>query len=514
MCHLLFKRLHRRSGAAGSFRPAVAVVALILLSLGSLSVQWPALCRAGARTAPTPFDLVWSNTDENLIPLNPQWGWQLDHPGQSPDVNALCGGRPYASPCTTQSPSFDAPPPWSVSSYTCARNPRALPWGDGPSGGHANWMAATVEGTVTWAGRSHPRFGDDNYRLRLSRSDNAALTSGNGGTMALGFGARETVDHFTTPWWTQLRRAVEAGNGSAKALVDGKTAIVTGLLGINGAHSGQTELHPVYALAIRVNDDPADETWAIFVRNWGNEGWCSQDTHYLDLRDSTYTFRLPWRGSAAGFSVRGDRTVFRTNGAAASGPDVGPDPGRSVLVSFHLPAPDTNPRVHGELHLKWNVGGPAGGTVSPPAPPAGGPIQPDSMVQNIDGAVDQHLASADDANLLDLAAQMTPTQRQTLQTALPQPMTTTGSRPSRGRVVSANTSMDNTPLNGRTSTAFTRGKAPGQGPPHVRAVLDRQSWTERWDLRQRLEQAFGGTIPGISPPLPPLPAREPPSPVQ
>jgi hypothetical protein len=33
----------------------------------------------------------------------------------------------------------------------------------------------------------------------------------------------------------------------------------------------------------------------MFVRNSGNEGFCSQDNHYLDLQDGSYTFRLPWK---------------------------------------------------------------------------------------------------------------------------------------------------------------------------------------------------------------------------
>jgi hypothetical protein len=80
---------------------------------------------------------------------------------------------------------------------------------------------------------------------------------------------------------------VDSGDANARPLVDGSYAIVTGLMGLDCEHSCSTELHPVWAMAVRVKSDPADVVWAIFVRNWGNEGFCSQDQHYLDLIGGT-----------------------------------------------------------------------------------------------------------------------------------------------------------------------------------------------------------------------------------
>ena len=173
--------------------------------------------------------------------------------------------------------------------------------------------------------------------------------------MAIEFDSDETIDHFHTPWWKAFHQAVDL-NTSASDFISrveadpsvledpaelarwqdqqtlqqqlnqvyamigdsrpggkGKFAIVTGLLGLDTEHAGaQAELHPAYAVAIRVNDDPSDETWAIFVRNWGNEGYCSSLPHPVDFPNNQYTFHLPpnpWVPDESSVSVREEETA-------------------------------------------------------------------------------------------------------------------------------------------------------------------------------------------------------------
>ena len=76
----------------------------------------------------------------------------------------------------------------------------------------------------------------------------------------------------------------------------------------------------------------------MFVRNWGDEGFCSQDQHYLDLLNNTYTFRLPWRPGATSVSVKSS-TVFQTNNNQARGPDVTFTPGGQL----------------GQVSAEWNI---------------------------------------------------------------------------------------------------------------------------------------------------------------
>jgi hypothetical protein len=74
---------------------------------------------------------------------------------------------------------------------------------------------------------------------------------------------------------------VDDSGDTAHQWLDGKFAITVGLAGFDGAkhdarpHDWHVEIHPVYALFVRVNDDPFNPKWAFFVRNWGDEGFCA-----------------------------------------------------------------------------------------------------------------------------------------------------------------------------------------------------------------------------------------------
>jgi hypothetical protein len=172
--------------------------------------------------------------------------------------------------------------------------------------------------------------------------------------LKLEFDSDETIDHFTSPWWARFHSAVDDSDAAAAALVDGRLAIVTGLVGLDCEHSCHTELHPVWAMSIRVDESSTDETWAMFVRNWGDEGYCSQNQHYVDFFGNVFKVRLPWRpGATSGAIVS---TNFLTNSTTVSGPAVEFDPnGTSVLVTFWLPAPEAGARVNGQLQIHWEM---------------------------------------------------------------------------------------------------------------------------------------------------------------
>ena len=59
--------------------------------------------------------------------------------------------------------------------------------------------------------------------------------------------------------------------------------VVYGLFGLDCEHDCRSEYHPAYAVAIQVDDTNSTDTWAIFARNWGDEGFCSHLDHQLDI---------------------------------------------------------------------------------------------------------------------------------------------------------------------------------------------------------------------------------------
>jgi len=316
-------------------------------------------------TAAAPFDLVWQAVDANDMPLNPRWGGETGK-GVHPDPRIVCAGFPYldpsdsskgvglgSPPCTTQSPSVN--PPDGFNAILCRDKAQS-----GHLDGHLNWLAATYAGTLTWMDHKDWTQGDDDdYNFSLTPDSQTGLTAvstaGNpAGTIGLEFDSDETVDNIDRGWWDQFHKAVDAngGNpgGAPGGMVDNHRAIVIGLMGLDSEHGGYSELHPVYGMAILLSDSPAESTWALLARNWGDEGFCSQDG--MSLPTTTLSFFLPKAGAT---NVNADTSELYANNN--NGVAVTAQPG-GALVTFDLGPSETGTLAHGQIHLSWTV--PAG----------------------------------------------------------------------------------------------------------------------------------------------------------
>ncbi len=323
----------------------------------------------GPAAAPRPFDLVWrKGVDANLLPRHPLWAyWAADPtPAAAPDAQdtQMCGAFPVAedgtvsfgsTPCTTQGPWIDHPK--DLHNVICH-----VGGVQGTLRGHVNWGVATYAGAVSWADWTFD--GDYNLTLVPDGSEdlsNSILTKGNGGTegaIELEFAAGETIVDFGTPWWSDFRDQVE----TASPDLYGVHAIVTGLVGMDNEHESHAELHPVFAIAMRVDPAPINETWAIFARNSGNEGFCSQDIHYMDLPGNRYVLRLPWMG---GDAIPKNEMRFRSTLTGKSvKPKLSGSKDTGLLLTFELGPPENRNVIEGELKLHWPAGTPA-----PPPPP-------------------------------------------------------------------------------------------------------------------------------------------------
>jgi hypothetical protein len=277
-----------------------------------------------------PFDPVSNQTDENGFMLAPRFYGNYDGPDTKQlEATSECKNFEYKhwlfvrygikSPCTQQA-SFDVPPHILTE---CLAAP-----GFGQLHGHVNWAPATFVGKLRPKGDLKGNSADRDFDLQLFTLDDLdrrtrfadsskdfgkvgpILTSDSQpiadykDALWLEFASYETynVTHPNdTPkpagydkWKNLLEKATRK---MVTEHTTDHTAVVTGLLNLDCVHDCHTELHPVFAMAVRttredkdsgvVNDDP----WAIFVRNAGNEGDCAADEHYLN-RDS-YTFFLP-----------------------------------------------------------------------------------------------------------------------------------------------------------------------------------------------------------------------------
>ena len=395
------------------------LLSLLAAAMGAGDVRAAAAPRPAPSPSPTPkdFDLVEQSFDPdapkydaNRLLLNPQWGWQRNNPYDPRDPlkhfpNSLdtdrCPDKSFKN-CTSTETDLD--PAGFCTFLVCGFcSPSQLGFCPPPGTrvhGHVNWVPATYTGTSCWNNISFP---DMDYTFSFipegragltlynhpnqhpSRRDRATDPEAAPPKQPLGFhiefDSRATVAGFNTKTWTDLRKLVDpckanpnCDKKTVQEAFDGKRAVVMGLVNLDSEHTGYSELHPVYVLAVEVDPNPADNTWLVFARNRGTQGFCSQNDHPLPPELTEVRLLIP-RPPPDKFgnlnpvvSVEfADRTQFSTN-LESSCPTpadfrhfkaVGLKQTEGVLVSFRLPQrfdlpePFVGPIVEGEIHLKW-----------------------------------------------------------------------------------------------------------------------------------------------------------------
>lgn len=431
----------------------------------------------GPTTAPPSadsWDLVLAQFDDNGIPLNPDWESNVAKK-QFPNP-ATCRWPWQSGPqanCTTgiTNTDFDTSAGYSfynpISVLQCASCSLCQSFSANYGyGGHANWMPATQTGTVFWEEKSAPEL-DDEYSVNLDTPNAAGATGGRPDGVHVEFDASETIDILTDdlqlPWWQQFRSAAESGDEQAHSFLDNKSMIVSGLMGVDFAHSSAgPENHPAWAMAVHANEDFIDDTWAFFVRSFGDEGFCSEQQHYISYLDNQYTFRFPWPAGATSGTVTGN-TVVLTNGGSTSGTQVTFLPGQAVLLTL-LNVPDQSvPQglIGGELHISW-AGSPvlSARRIVRPVPVRTPPEAGESIIGSALG-------------------RMTPAQRAIY--AANAPKTNRTARP--GRKLNVQTVPPSEIRRART------------GHPTIRAVRDEALVARKNAQIEALKKAYGGTFP-------------------
>jgi len=314
------------------------------------------------------FDVLSGHSsDPNQLLYNPHWAWQqhAGHQGQIPNTS-IChnfskddtvGGlpSPVLAPnfpdCTDQADAGSVDLPDGLNAQICRTG--GIFTSDSFAG-HVNWFPVTVEGHAGWGDES---VDDDNtFTFTSDEAGNPLSVNGRAG-LHVEFDSDETTKHFGSDEWTAFHGAVQADNHDLAAKLFSGHTILTGLFGLDGEHDLKAELHPLFAMATRrdsFENDVRDETWLMFVRNRGDEGFCSSQLWDAGFED--YTFHLPWRAGMGSVDVNWNKTQFEgTDGT--SGPSVAvlppPSADAGVYVTYHLGSAATAPFVDGALHLVW-----------------------------------------------------------------------------------------------------------------------------------------------------------------
>jgi len=315
-----------------------------------------------------PLDLVAKELDASGALLNPRFVWETQH-DDHPNPSVLCDGFPLVSrsdetrgvlfgnpPCTTDATGIDIAAGFNAVLCRETGQPEKFH-------GHVNWYPATVSGRVTWAGHSDwIQKGDDDYSFRLYPAGASMLTSGQPNAIGVEFDSDETIDHFGSGWWRRFQEIVDREGGAptenagASSMIDDHEAVVTGLAGLSAEHEAWSELHPVYAMALHLSprSSAADDRWAFFARNWGNQGFCSRNQHYWDV--SPLSVFIPGPQGATDFTLlENDVKANKDFGIRASFVNGG------VLLSFDLAAPESRAMADGSVRIRWTMAPTASG---------------------------------------------------------------------------------------------------------------------------------------------------------
>ena len=335
-----------------------AWVVLTIVHSATLEVQKPQAS----------MDLWWDEVDNNALGLNPKWGLQVTSPGTRPDATTLCNafhdegdvlnlGTP---PCTTQHPEVDEPGGGQPANYVVCQLGGLF---SGSVHGHVDWGFGTYTGLLYFQDWQVPgidvNLGDNDYDFGLVRPDQAGVTLGNDFQwhsvgnfgLTLEMDSTETIDNFTSPWWVAFRNAVHAHPAhtgdwtAAQALVGGQEAIAIGLIGIDIQHGPHAELHPIMGLAIHTQTTPEEDVWEVMARNWGDEGFCSQDQHFLPLQKLAFFFPNP---DGATLDIGSATSILGNSSDLSWGAKTIP---QGVVFTIKLSEPEKQSIAHGEIHL-------------------------------------------------------------------------------------------------------------------------------------------------------------------
>ena len=340
-----------------------------------------------------PFDLVWDmakDEDENGLPINPQWNfsirnWQppvdLAHwnpavgHGTQPHFIQLCGAGFPSKPigqyeidygtlgqiCTSMSYDFDLRPAGGV-----------LCGGD-PFPGHMNFGIATFQGNINWGDWSGIPPNDEDWAFEIKPRNGAGLAGKGDGkddaqTLHAEFDILEAFGLTVTPFWSDLvarpffligQPSSSIGPTFAGPDKNGLEGVAIGVVGLDGVHGANTELHPLYAMAVRLEQTPPQggvvrEKWAFFLRNFGDEGTCSEDIWHWDGNE--FFIPLEWPDGATGEVGNSNQVVGWQTPAAHVDIQVNKDQ-RFSLIHVEAPQGIDEFGVGGTITLAYKVSG-------------------------------------------------------------------------------------------------------------------------------------------------------------
>lgn len=367
----------------GRTASGIAVLALVCLGGCHHTIRGVCVPPVGTPAVAVQMDPTWDALDPNGLPLAPRWNVQSPTGSGAlclpdPEEKDVCsgfpkaGGVPHGSPACSRTARAEAPLEDVVHGWVCNTG-RGLT----RFAGHLNFLPATYVGFIYYQGHSFPdddldfellpivRQADGWVLKRTGLTANRPLDPGLEKRPAIHSGlsgkgldhvlhveakAGETLERFDRPGW---RKLLGGGAAQRRSNVAGLPAVATGLLGLDAEHGAFSELHPAHALAIQTQCAETSETWQVFVRTAGNQGWCSQWDlpHLLEPPLLTFAIALPTSGTVTRAEIASSDLQASLPGV--TGPALSLEQG-SLVLRFRWPdeaREDPRALLHGEVRI-------------------------------------------------------------------------------------------------------------------------------------------------------------------
>ncbi len=335
----------------------------VLFFLAGCQHTWTPKPPYGAATGTNDFDLNSKGSDPNGSPDVPLWAPQVQKPQNlPPTADSDCKKKniePYQAGCTDQSKFLVQDMGTGIAGLFCSL------FGDPLSiNGHENWTVASAQGKIGWFNFA----ADGDYNLFLLPENEYGLTEHNNELygeryMEVEFDSHEFDGRFRTTWWQEFASLAEAGDTDAIAKhlhPSGGLAygVVYGIFGIDCEHECRSEIHPAYAVAIQVNDMKGSNKWAIFARNWGDEGFCSHLDHQLDLSSVGNAIRLvlPYKSPSGPTIDKKDYDAKVPSADLSQCPTFNFLKDQGEEITIPLPAPGENGLTEVFVDFQWPEG--------------------------------------------------------------------------------------------------------------------------------------------------------------
>jgi len=344
------------------------VVSLVALCSGCPPKSWVVPPDAPPIQSPQKdFTLVWDKTDANGAPLDPYWALEKTQneipPREAGSHPYPCELDPFSDQCTENPTPVQDLPEFPNAVICEVGNTEAK------IHGHADWLVASQQGCVKWEEQSTD--GDYNFHLFPWNPKRSGLTKNNDNFIGLEFDFYESLVNAQLPFWRDFIAQVEAENESQDSTgpeqeirkllhpADPNTnprAMVLGLFGVDCEHGCKSEVHPVLGFAVETNASADDDTWMLFVRNWGDQGFCSHLRHLVDFPGNQVSILLFDDPDSDGPTVIPEKTkMFASEGSNMSFPTLSYLPGRGPVLTFNFPAPEQQQvMAEMEIHYRWS----------------------------------------------------------------------------------------------------------------------------------------------------------------